>query len=85
MSQVEKFEKLLRRAAILGAEVRVVPMINNSFGDVEFYAHIQDHNSDTVDVALSAAPLDWVPLVGAASGLRGEPARLLCEQLGRLD
>lgn len=81
MSQLEKFENLLRNAAVHGAEVRVVPMINSSYGDVEFYAHILGHDSDTVDVSISNGPsLSWLPLERGAQGLTGEPAREISEK-----
>lgn len=77
MSQIARFEALLRRAAELGAEVRVVPSINQYFGDVEFYAHILNHDSDTVDVSISNGPsLHFVDLQrSAAGGLTGDAAK----------
>ena len=75
MRQLAKFEALLRRAAVLGAEVRLVPSINATYGDVEFYAHILDHDSDTVDVSISNGPaLSFLDLQRSASGLRGPDA-----------
>lgn len=76
MSELMKFESLLRRAAELEAEVRVVPMVNATYGDVEFYAHIQGHDSDTVDMTISNGPrLAMIQLQRGADGLRGEPSR----------
>lgn len=82
MSELQRFESLLRRAAELGAEVRVVPSINAYYGDVEFYAHIQGHDSDTVDVTISNGPkLAFIDLQrSAAGGLRGEAAKSLSEK-----
>lgn len=81
MSQLEKFEALLRQAAVLGAEVRVVPMINATYGDVEFYAHIDGHDSETVDISITNGPgLAWLPLERAASGLRGDGAKDISEK-----
>ena len=76
MSQLAKFEALLRRAAVLGAEVRLVPSINEHYGDVEFYAHILGHDSDTVDMSIDAGPgLKLIELQRAAQGLTGEAAK----------
>lgn len=75
MSNLARFEALLRRAAELGAEVRVVPMINEMYGDVEFYAHINGHDSDTVDMSICNGPkLGMLELMRGADGLRGDPA-----------
>lgn len=75
MSQLDGFEALLRRAAVLGAEVRLVPMINRHYGDVEFYAHIEGHDSDTVDMSIESGPkLGMLRLERAADGLRGDAA-----------
>ena len=77
MSQFARFEALLRKAAVLDACVRVVPMINPYYGDVEFYAYIEGHDSDTVDVTISNGPgLAFIDLDRrAASGLRGDAAK----------
>jgi hypothetical protein len=75
MSQLAKFENLLRRAAVLGAEVRVVPMINRYYGDVEFYAHIDGHDGDNVDMTIDGGPgLKMVELSRSADGLHGADA-----------
>jgi hypothetical protein len=81
MSQIARFEALLRRAAVMGAEVRVVPSINSYYGDVEFYAHINGHDSDTVDASISNGPvLHFVELDRAASGIRGLEAQAISDE-----
>lgn len=62
------FEALLRDAALRGWEIRLVPMINDR-EEVEFYAHVSDHDSDTVDAALAGDCI--VTLDREASGRRG--------------
>ncbi|MEO1169939.1 MAG: hypothetical protein AAFW97_14635 [Pseudomonadota bacterium] len=74
MSDIYKFEQLLRRAAELEAEVRIVPMINQHYGDVEFYAHIEGHDSDTVDISICKRSA-FLQLNRGADGLKGELAR----------
>lgn len=73
MSDISKFEALLRDAAEKGAEVRLVPMINRHYGHVEFYAHIEGHDSDTVDVAICER-MAFLQLERGAAGLRGPEA-----------
>lgn len=81
MSNLARFEILLRKAAELEAEVRLVPSINQYYGDVEFYAHIVGHDSDTVDASISNGPsLHFVDLQRSAEGLRGETAKLISEK-----
>jgi hypothetical protein len=75
MSQLAAFEALLRRAAELGAPVRLVPSINAHYGDVEFYAHIENHDSDTVDMSIDNGPrLALIELQRSAPGLTGDAA-----------
>jgi hypothetical protein len=73
MSDISKFEALLRDAAEKGAEVRLVPMINRYYGHVEFYAHIDGHDSETVDVAICER-MAFLQLERGADGLRGPEA-----------
>jgi hypothetical protein len=81
MSQLQRFDALLRQAAALGANVRVVPSINPHYGDVEFYAHIEGHDSATVDISISNGPsLHIVELQRSASGLRGSDAAALSDK-----
>lgn len=74
MSDISPFEALLRDAALAGAEVRVVPMINRHWGHVEFYAHVEGHDSDTVDVAICPR-MAFLDLQRSADGLRGPDAK----------
>ncbi len=75
MSNLAKFEALLRRAAGLGADVRVVPFVNQDYGDVEFYAHIQGDDGAAVNVTLCNGPtLSFLDLQRVAVGMRGTDA-----------
>jgi hypothetical protein len=80
MNDVSKFEQILRRAAELEAEVRIVPMINQYYGDVEFYAHIQGHDSETVDISICKRSA-FLQLERGAGGLTGDPARVINEKM----
>lgn len=46
------FEEFLTKAMMEGQTVRLVPVPARE-GGVEFYAHVQDHDSDTVDYVVS--------------------------------
>ena len=74
MTDIAKFEDLLRDAAEKAAEVRLVPSVNPYSGDVEFYAHIDGHNSETVDIAICPR-LSFLQLRRGADGVRGEAAK----------
>lgn len=74
MADISRFEALLREAALKGASVRVTPSINAAYGHVEFCAHIEGHDSDTVDVAICPR-LAFLQLERSADGLRGPDAR----------
>lgn len=74
MSDIYKFEQLLRKAAELGADVRLVPKINPHCGDVEFYAHIHGHDSDTVDVSICKRSA-FLQLDRGADGVTGDEAK----------
>lgn len=78
MSDIARFEALLRDAALKGAEVRLVPMVNATYGHVEFYAHTEGHDSDTVDVAICPR-MAFLDLQRSAEGLRGPDAKAVSE------
>lgn len=73
MSDISRFEALLRDAAHKGATVNVKPMVNPHDGSVEFYAHIEGHDSDTVDVSICHR-LGFLQLLRGADGLTGADA-----------
>lgn len=80
MSDISRFETLLRKAAELSAEVRVVPKINPHYGDVEFYAHIEGYDSDTVDVSICRRAA-FLQLERAAGGVTGDEAKAINEKI----
>lgn len=80
MSDISRFEALLRDAAHKGATVNVKPSINPHYGHVEFYAHIEGHDSDTVDVAICNR-LGFLQLERSAQGITGPDAEAISEKV----
>jgi len=70
MSKYDTFFTFLENAAEQGHEIRLVPMISKD-GDVEFYAHHQDHDSNTFDGCLEPDALAVRLMTRGAQGRRG--------------